>query len=76
MPGNPWRKNKGATIDDTRMIRTIIREFAEELFNKEELVKQFEQWRDFEAHKDIKPIGEAFFWGRNLQPNSIFLVSA
>ena len=57
--------SKAATVDDTRIIRTIIREFAEELFNKEGLVKQFEQWQDFETHYDIKELAEAFFWGRN-----------
>lgn len=54
-----------STIDDTRIFRTVVREFAEELFNMEDLVEQFEQWQEFEDHPDIKAIGNAFFWGRN-----------
>lgn len=57
--------SKSATVHDTKIVRTVVREFAEELFNKEELVKQFEEWRDFEEHLDIKTIADTFFWGRN-----------
>jgi len=55
--------SKNAQSDDTMFLRTLIREFAEELFNKEELVSQFEKWTAFYSHPDIRQIVDVFFVG-------------
>lgn len=56
---------KGAQREDTAIWRTVVREFAEELFNKEKLSNQSETWSDFALHRDVKTILETFFSGQN-----------
>jgi hypothetical protein len=56
---------KGALRDDTALWRTMVREFAEELFDKEKLSRQLETWSAFALHPDIRAIKETFFSGPN-----------
>jgi hypothetical protein len=52
---------KGAQREDTSLWRTAVREFAEELFDKEGLDRQFETWSEFAEHPEIKQIKHSFF---------------
>ncbi len=54
---------KGAQREDAAIWRTAVREFAEELFNKESLSKQSETWSDFVRHPDVARIKDLFFDG-------------
>ncbi|HEX2591070.1 MAG TPA: hypothetical protein VHL34_06225 [Rhizomicrobium sp.] len=56
---------KGARAEDTAIWRTMMREFAEELFDMEDLAKQPETWGDFQRHKDVARIKETFFGAIN-----------
>ncbi|HEY7644137.1 MAG TPA: hypothetical protein VH858_03805 [Hyphomicrobiales bacterium] len=52
---------RGAQPEDTAIWRTMLREFAEELFNKEQISRQHETWADFLKYKDVKKIKDVFF---------------
>jgi hypothetical protein len=52
---------KGASLEDTAIWRTIVREFCEELFDVEELNKQPETWEDFMLLKGVQRIFKVFF---------------
>ena len=49
-----------ALKEDTAIWRTLVREFAEELFDKENLSRQSPSWIDFLAHRDIRAIKTLF----------------
>lgn len=51
----------GAGRLDTALWRTAVREFAEELFNVEELYSQPESWEDFLLHPRVDKIRDVFF---------------
>jgi hypothetical protein len=53
--------SKGAQADDTAIWRTMVREFAEELFDMEDLYRQRESWEDFLQYKSILKIRDVFF---------------
>ena len=52
---------KGALREDTAIWRTMMREFAEELFNQESLYRQPETWQDFLEYKDVRKLKQVFF---------------
>ncbi len=49
-----------AIKEDTAMWRTLVREFAEELYDKEDLSRQSSSWIDFLANRDILEIKRLF----------------
>lgn len=55
----------GAGARDTAIWRTIVREFAEELFNVEDLYKQPESWQDFLLVPRVARIRTVFFRSEN-----------
>ncbi len=52
---------KGGWREDTAIWRTMVREFAEELFDMEDLSKQPESWEDFLSYKEVNKIRTVFF---------------
>ena len=52
---------RGAHPEDTAIWRTMMREFAEELFDMEDLNKQPETWGDFLQPSKVAKIKEVFF---------------
>lgn len=54
---------KGGDRSDTALWRTAVREFFEELFNKEKLTKQPDTWEDFLQHEDVRQLCTIFFTG-------------
>jgi hypothetical protein len=55
--------SKNAHCNDTAIWRTVVREFFEELFNKEKLNRQPESWEDFLADEEILRLTSIFFRG-------------
>lgn len=55
----------GADRRDTAIWRTVVREFAEELFNIEDLYRQPESWEDFLLHPKVAKIRDVFFRSEN-----------
>lgn len=53
----------GAQPEDTAIWRTMVREFAEELFNREDLYKQSQTWSEFLRHDDVAKVKRLFFDG-------------
>ena len=52
---------KGASKPDTAIWRTVVREFLEELFDKEELYRQPETWEDFLVKRGVANLVRLFF---------------
>lgn len=52
---------KGGWREDTAIWRTMVREFAEELFDQENLYRQPETWENFLDYKDVRKIKKVFF---------------
>lgn len=52
---------KGGWREDTAIWRTVVREFAEELFDQENLNQQPDTWENFLDYKDVRKIKRAFF---------------
>ncbi len=57
--------SKGSQLEDTAIWRTVVREFFEELFDKEQLYRQPESWEDFLAYPDVRRLADVFFLGAN-----------
>ncbi len=57
--------SKGAAREDTAIWRTVVREFFEELFDKESLYNQSESLEDVLLNPDIETLTRIFFHGED-----------
>ncbi len=65
--------SRGAQAVDTAFWRTMVREFAEELFDMEDLYRQPGSWGDFLQYKKVKKIVDVFFGKTNAAAQAYLL---